>query len=334
MRQNKASLSIGPWAPLLAVAFLASIVFSVLSASFLTSFNVYVVVSDAALLSVIGLAQLVVLSVGEFSLAVGGIGGFSGVIVGYLLVSKGVPLAPAIIAGLLAGACGGFINGVFVAKSGVSGFVITLATGGAFAGASLAITQTAPYTNLPVALTLFGTGRIGFVPYLAGATVVVAAALWALFRWRKLGRTMLAMGGNAEAAQLSGLSKTRALIWAHTLSGLLSAVAGVMAMAKLHEANPLVGADWLIQSFTIPIIGGTSLLGGSVAVWGVVIASLILATIKDGLVLIHLNPYWVTLVEGALVFLAVLLGRAQTLDKYREVIACLIAWRNRELNRT
>jgi ribose transport system permease protein len=172
------------------------------------------------------------------------------------------------------------------------------------------------------------------VPYLAGATVVVAAALWALFRWRKLGRTMLAMGGNAEAAQLSGLSKTRALIWAHTLSGLLSAVAGVMAMAKLHEANPLVGADWLIQSFTIPIIGGTSLLGGSVAVWGVVIASLILATIKDGLVLIHLNPYWVTLVEGALVFLAVLLGRAQTLDKYREVIACLIAWRNRELNRT
>jgi ribose transport system permease protein len=334
MRRNRPSVPIGPWAPLLAVAFLASIAFSLLSTSFLTPFNVYVVVSDAALLSVIGFAQLIVLSVGEFSLAVGGIGGFSAVIVGYLVVSKGVPLAPAIIAGLLSGAAGGFINGALVAKSRVSGFVITLATGGAFAGASLAITQTAPYTNLPAALTVFGTGRIGFVPYLASATVIVAVALWVLFRWRKLGRMMLAVGGNAEAAQLSGLSKARALIWAHTLSGLLSAVAGVMAMAKLHEANPLVGADWLIQSFTIPIIGGTSLLGGSVAVWGVVIASLILATIKDGLVLIHVNPYWVTLVEGALVFLAVLLGRAQTLDKYREVIARLIARRNRELNRT
>lgn len=334
MRQSKISLPTGPWVPLLAVAFVASIAFSLLSASFLTPFNVYVVLSDAALLSVIGFAQLVVLSVGEFSLAVGGIGGFSAVVAGYLLVSKGVSLGPAVLAGLVAGIVGGLINGVLVAKSRVSGFVITLATGGAFTGASLAITQTSPYTNLPHALTIFGTGRIGFVPYLAGTTLVVAVALWVLFRWRKLGRTMLAMGGNAEAAQLWGLSKAHAVIWAHTLSGLLSAVAGVMAMAKLHEANPLVGADWLIQSFTIPIIGGTSLLGGSVAVWGVVIASLILATIKDGLVLIHVNPYWVTLVEGALVFLAVLLGRAQTWQKYREMIAGLNTRGTRELNRT
>ncbi|MGF6408421.1 ABC transporter permease [Paraburkholderia sp. MM5482-R1] len=334
MRRNKISLPTGPWVPLLVVAFLASIAFSLLSASFLTPFNVYVVLSDAALLSVIGFAQLIVLSVGEFSLAVGGIGGFSAVVAGYLLVAKGVPLAPAVLAGLVAGMAGGFINGLLVAKSRVSGFVITLATGGAFTGASLAITQTSPYTNLPHALTVFGTGRIGFVPYLAGATLAVAVALGVLFRWRKLGRTMLAMGGNAEAAQLSGLSKARAMVWAHTLSGLLSAAAGVMAMAKLHEANPLVGADWLIQSFTIPIIGGTSLLGGSVAVWGVIIASLILATINDGLVLIHVNPYWVTLVEGALVFLAVLLGRAQTWDKYREMVAGLIARRTRGLNRT
>lgn len=333
MFRSRFSFAAGPWLPLLAVALLAGVAFSALSGNFLTPFNVYVIMSDAALLSVIGFAQLVVLSVGEFSLAVGGIGGFAAVVTGYLLVSRGVPLAPALMAGLLAGAAGGFINGLLVARSQVSGFVITLATGGAFAGASLAITQTAPYTSLPSALTLFGTGRIGFVPYLASATLVTAFALWVLFRWRRLGRHMLAVGGNAEAARLSGLSKGRALILAHTLSGLLSAVAGMMAMAKLHEANPLVGADWLIQSFTVPIIGGTSLLGGNVAVWGVVIASLILATIKDGLVLVHVNPYWVTLVEGALVFLAVWLGRAQTWEACRAIGGKLTGRRTTELKR-
>ena len=300
-----------PWISLLIVAVIGSIGFAVLSDRFLTAFNIYVVLSSATLLSLIGYAQLTVLSVGEFSLAVGGIGEFVGILVGYLLVTRAVPLLPALVAGLAAGVLCGLLNGLLVARSGVSGFVITLATGGAFAGLSLAITHTVPFTGLPAALNLFGTGRLGPVPYVASLAIVVAVLLGILYRWRRIGRLMLAVGGNAEAAALSGLSRTEALLWAHALSGLLAGAAGIVAMAQLHEANPSAGTGWLIQSFTIPIIGGTLLAGGAVSVFGILIASLILATINDGLILVNVNPFWVTLVEGFLVFLAVLLGRAQ-----------------------
>jgi ribose transport system permease protein len=307
----------GPWVPLLGIALVGSVLLALLSSNFLTSANGYVILSNAALLCVIGFSQLVVLSIGEFSLAIGGIGTLTGVVLGYLLVQRGVPLAPAAVVGLLVGAGCGWVNGVLVAKSGVNGFVITLATGGAFSGAALGITKTSPYTGLPKLLTTFGTGRWGAIPYLIIATLVVAMILGALYRWWRLGRLMLAVGGNAEAAALSGLSPTRAVIWAHTLSGLLAGVAGMMAAAQLHEANPSVGTDWLISSFTVAIVGGTVLTGGSVSIAGLLVAGVILATINDALVLLNVNPFWVTLVEGLLVFVAVVLGRGVILKTVR-----------------
>jgi ribose transport system permease protein len=309
-----------PWSPLLGVVLIGGVALSVLSKDFLTGFNIYVILSHASLLCIIGFSQMTALGVGEFSLAVGGIGELTGVVVGFLLSTKGVPLAPALICGLLFASALGFANGAIVAISGVSGFVITLATGGLFTGAALAITQTAAYANLPPALDLYGTGRFGFLPYVSSATVVVAVGLAVQYRWRRSGRLMLAVGGNPEAAAFSGLSKERAVIWGHTLSGLLAGVAGMVAMAQLHQANPLAGVDWLIQSFTIPIIGGASLSGGSVSVIGVLVAGLILSTISDALILLQVNPYWVTLIEGVLVFLAVMLGRGESFETYRRFL--------------
>ena len=140
--------------------------------------------------------------------------------------------------------------------------------------------------------------------------MAAAVCLGTLYGWRRAGRLMLAVGDNAEAAALSGLSRGEAVLWAHALSGLLAGLAGILAAAQLHEANPTAGTGWLIQSFTVPIIGGTMLTGGVVSVSGVLVAALILSTINDGLILLDVGPYWVTLVEGLLVFLAVLLGRS------------------------
>ncbi|MEA2254847.1 MAG: ribose transport system permease protein [Solirubrobacteraceae bacterium] len=316
-----------PWVPLVGVALLASALFMALSSEFLRTFNVYTILSAAALMAVVGFAQVTVLSVGEFSLAVAGIGGLTGVIVGNLLVKQGFPLVPAIVIGLAFGAACGFANGLLVVRSGVDGFIITLATGGAFSGLTLAITKSQPYNDLPKLMNSIGTGRIGFIPYILAATLLVAVALAALYRWRATGRTMLAVGGNAEAAQLSGLSPARAKIWAHTLSGLLSGVAGAMAMAMAHEADPNAGVDWLIQSFTVAIIGGTALAGGAVSIGGVLVAALILAIINNGLVLVNVNPFWMTFVEGVLVFAAVVLGRATNWQLLRGAIGRAGAWR-------
>ena len=303
-----------PWVSLLAVAVLASVGFALGSAQFLTAFNIYVILSSASLLAIIGFSQMVVLAVGEISLAVGAIGELAAVVTGHLLVTRGVPLAPALVGGLAFGTVLGLVNGLLVATTGVGGFVITLATGGACAGIALAITETVPYTGLPAAFNAFGTGRLGPLPFVLIVAAVAAVALGTLYRWRRTGRAMLAVGGNAEAAELSGLSRRRAIVTAHALSGLLASAAGLVAMAQLHEANPNSGTGWLIQSFTLPVIGGTLLTGGELSVVGILVAALILATINDGLILVNVNPVWITLVQGALIFMAMLLGRFRGLD--------------------
>lgn len=320
MRSPSLRLPQGPWVPLLVVILVGSVVMSLVTSQFLTTFNIYVILSEAALLALVGLSQLTVLSVGEFSLAVGGIGGLTGVVVGYLLVNDVMALGPALIIGLALGAAAGLANGVLVAKSGVNGFVITLATGGAFAGISLAITHSDLYTDFSRTLDRFGAGKWGFFPYILVATILISLALGALYRWHRVGRMMLAVGGNAEAAELSGLSPARAIIWAHLLSGLLAAGAGIMAAAKLHQIDPTTGAEWLITSFAVAIIGGTALTGGSISITGVLVASIILATINNSLILLEVNRFWVTLVEGLLVFVAVVLGRGGNFDLLRNLV--------------
>ncbi len=299
-----------PWIPLLGVAILAAIGFAALSDRFLTAFNLYVILSSATLLALIGYSQLSMLGVGDFSLAVGGIGEFTGIVLGFLLHTAGWPLLPALLLAMLVALCAGLLNGALVIATGVSGFIVTLATGGAFAGLSLAITETTPYTGLSAVLDALGTGRVGPLPLAIVVALAAAASLGVLYGWRRAGRLMLAVGDNPEAAALSGLSRREAVLWANGLSGLLAGLAGIVATAQLHEANPTVGSGWLIQSFTIPIIGGTLLTGGVVSVFGILVAALILATINDGLILLNIGPYWVTLVEGLLVFAAVLLGRS------------------------
>ena len=159
------------------------------------------------------------------------------------------------------------------------------------------------------------------MPLAIVTSLLAAALLGVLYNSRRIGRLMLAVGDNPEAASLSGLSRREAVLWAHSLSGLLAGIAGVVATAQLHEANPTAGTGWLIQSFTVPIIGGTLLTGGVVSVFGILVASLILATINDGLILLDVGPYWVTLVEGLLVFFAVLLGRTRLRDLLAHVTA-------------
>lgn len=311
----------GPWLPLLVIVLVNSVVMAVVTDKYLSTVNVNVILANAALVCAIGFSQAVVLGIGGFNLSVGGIGNLTGITLGYLLVEQGATVLPAIALTVVAGAICGLVNGLLIAKSGVNGFVITLATGGAFTGLALGVTETTPYSGLPSALTTFGTGRWQFFPFLLVATIVVAVLLAALYRWTRFGRDMLMVGGNHEAAALSGISVQRVTVGAHVLSGALASIAGIMAAAQLHQANPSAASDWLILSFTVAIIGGTKLTGGSVSVAGLLVAGLILAIIDDVLVLSNVNPYWVTFMQGALVFIAVLVGRPGAWRQYRSMFS-------------
>jgi ribose transport system permease protein len=147
---------------------------------------------------------------------------------------------------------------------------------------------------------------------------IIVTALLAIFLNRTVkGRHLLAVGGNSNAAELSGISVSRTIMLAHGLSGLIAAIAGVLAVAQLGSAQPTIGSDWLIISFAAPIIGGASLSGGSVSITGTVIAVVLIGLIQNAMVLLAVDPYWVTFLLGSLILAAVWINRIRTVRMER-----------------
>jgi ribose transport system permease protein len=297
------------WAPLLAATILLGIVMGAVTRSFGTTFNVYVILQTAALDAVIGLSQLVVLAAGDLSLAVGGLATLSTVAVGNLFQVQHWPAGLAVLGGLVAGTAGGFANGIIIARTKLSGFIVTLATGTAFTGIAYGITSSNAYSDVPSSVLKLSQGRAGFFPYLMIVTLAVTIIMYAGLRWLPDGRLILAFGGNQDATMLAGLSSRRAQIIAHTVSGLLAGVAAIMYMGTIGTATPAAGSDWLIVSFAVPIIGGTALAGGEVSAFGALVAAVVLSAISDALIVLNVNTDAVEMTEGLLILAAVLASR-------------------------
>ncbi len=297
------------WAGLALAIVLGAGALALFTPNFLTEFNIYVMLRSFCVGLLVGFAQMVTLGVGQMNIAVGALGGLVAISFGGMMEVWGVPLLVAVPLALAIGALGGFVNGALTVRTGINGFIITLATASAFTGINLGITESIPFYRMPPALVAFGEARFLAFPYLLVAPVIVAALLGLFFARTVPGRHLLAYGGNAAAAELSGVSRERVVVGAHVLSGLLAAGAAVLAVAQLGSAQPTIGADWLLLSFAAPIIGGAALTGGSISVLGTMFAVILIALIENGMVLAKVDPYWVQFLLGALILAAVWLNR-------------------------
>jgi ribose transport system permease protein len=297
------------WSALAASVLLGFVVLSLLSPAFLTEFNLYVMLRSFCVVLVVAFAQMLTLGVGQLNLSIGALGGLVAIAIGGVMEKFGFPVLLAVFLGLLIGAGGGLANGLLTVRTGINGFIITLATASVFSGINLGITRSIPFYNLPSAFVAFGTERLFAVPYLLAPPLLVAAAL-AFFLARTVpGRYLLAVGGNAQAAELSGIRRDRTIVLAHALSGILAAVGAILAVAQLGSAQPTIGTDWLIISFAAPIIGGAALTGGHISVAATSLAVVLIVLIQNGMVLAKVDPYWVEFLLGALILAAVGLNR-------------------------
>jgi ribose transport system permease protein len=297
------------WSGLAVAIVIGAAILSVLAPNFLTEFNIYVMLRSFCVALLVGFSQMVTLGVGQMNIAVGALGGLVAICFGGMMEVYGLPIVAAVPVALLIGAVGGLINGLLTVRTGINGFIITLATASAFTGINLGITESIPFYKMPAALVAFGEQRIGAFPYLLIAPVIVAALLGLFFARTVPGRQLLAYGGNAQAAELSGIPRERTIVLAHVLSGLLAAGAAILAVAQLGSAQPSIGSDWLLLSFAAPIIGGAALTGGHVSVLGTLFAVVLIALIENGMVLAKVDPYWVQFLLGALILAAVWLNR-------------------------
>jgi ribose transport system permease protein len=297
------------WSGLALAILIGAAVLAMLSPNFLTEFNLYVMLRSFCVGLLVGFAQMVTLGVGQMNIAVGALGGLVAIAFGGMMEKFGLPIIVAVPLALVIGAAGGLVNGLLTVRTGINGFIITLATASAFTGINLGITESIPFYKMPAALVAFGERHVGIFPYLLVAPLIVAAALGLFFARTVRGRQLLAFGGNAQAAELSGISREKVVVLAHVLSGTLAAIAAVLAVAQLGSAQPTIGADWLLLSFAAPIIGGAALTGGYISVLGTMFAVILIALIENGLVLAKVDPYWVQFLLGALILAAVGLNR-------------------------
>jgi len=298
-----------PWILLLSITAVGCVVVGITTPSFAHPFNIFTILQTASFYAVLGLSQMVVLAIGDMSLAVGGIGGFTTVVMGNLFEAHHWPVAAALFVGLVAGTLCGLVNGVIIARTGLSAFIVTLASGAAFAGVAYGVTSSIPYSVVPSIVNTVSDDRFGIFPYLLLVALAMAGVVFFSFRWLRIGRAILAFGDNQEAARFAGLSKQRAQLVAHSVSGLLAAVAAIMYMGILRTATPATGTDWLIITFAVPIIGGTALNGGEISAPGCLVAGLTLSAINDVLIVLNVNTNAVTLAEGLLILAVVVTGR-------------------------
>jgi ribose transport system permease protein len=286
------------WFGPLVVILVATIVIASLNPSFLSPFNIQVLLLAVAVNTLVALAQMIIIAIGQMNLSVGAIGGLAAISFAGMMQVWGVPPLAAAAGALAVGLAAGVLNGLFIAWTGISAFVITLASLSIFKGVNLGITRAQPFYGVPESVKAFGaTTFLGPLPWLIIPTALVVVGIWYLLNRRALGRYMLAVGGNEHSAVLSGISVG------------LAALAGVLLVARLQLGQPTIGDDWLILSFAAPVIGGAVLSGGHVSVAGTVLGVFVVAIITQALVLFQIDPFFVQVVLGVLILWAVGVNR-------------------------
>ncbi|MCE2747304.1 MAG: ABC transporter permease [Rhodobacter sp.] len=292
------------------VSLIAVVAISLAQPAFLSSFNIFVLMSAISVNMVIALGQLVIIGLGQMNLALGSIGGLVAISFAGVIERYGVPVPLALAFALGIGIAAGMSGGYIIARTMISAFIITLAGLQIFKGINLGITEAQPFYGVPEAVKTFGQASvIGPLPWLMVPMMICAFAMWYVFNRMRIGRHILAIGSNPQAAELSGIDPKATIIWAHAISGLLAAIAGLMLVARLQIGQPTIGDDWLISSFAAPVIGGAVLTGGRVSVAGTFFGVVIIAIITQGLVMFNIDPFVVQIVLGALILWAVAVNR-------------------------
>jgi ribose transport system permease protein len=298
------------WFGPLAITLIAIAFIGAFNPSFLSPLNIQVLLLAIAVNMLIAFSQMIIIAIGQMNLAVGAIGGLAAISFAGMMEVWGVPAPLAALLAMLIGLIAGIINGAFIAYTGISAFVITLATLSVFKGINLAITKAQPFYGIPESVKAFGnTTFFGPLPWLVIPAALAFGLIWYLLNRLPAGRFILAVGGNAHAAELSGISLPATIISAHAISGLLAALAGIALVARLQIGQPTIGDDWLILSFAAPVIGGAVLSGGHVSASATVLGVAIVAIITQALVLFHIDPFLVQVVLGLLILWAVGVNR-------------------------
>lgn len=303
-----------------------SVVFSLLSPSFLTTGNLIILAKHVAINALLAIGMTFVILSAGIDLSVGSVAGLAGMIAGGLLyeglvlpafgvvVYFSVPMVVAL--GVAVGIGVGWANGLLVTKFRVAPFIATLGTLYAARGLALLRSEGATFPDLAGRADLKNTGFawigagsiLGLpVPIYLMAIVAVVAAFVATRT--PFGRHVYATGGNERAAELAGVPVRRIKLTVYMISGACAALGGMIIAAQLGSAHPATGAAYELNAIAAVVLGGTSLAGGRGSIGGTIIGAFVIGVLAEGLILLGVSEFWQMVIKGAVIVLAVMVDQ-------------------------
>lgn len=284
------------------------VVFSLNSAVFLSASNFRNIGVSAAALAAVSFGQTFAILTAGLDLSVGAIVALVSIVGALVMREHGV--APGVVAALATGAAVGLVNGFVVTRLKVFPFIATLAMMSIVAGLALSLSAGVAVTGVPDAFSSMAYARTFGIPVPVLIAVAVLAICIVVLRFTKLGRRIYAVGGNEEAARLSGISIDTVKMAAYVLSGFCAAVGSLILTARVASGQPSLGVTLPLESVAAVVLGGVSLFGGRGSVVGVAFGVLFISILSNGLNLLNVPSYTQMMVIGAALILAVSLDQA------------------------
>lgn len=289
---------------LLALLVVSTLI-SLASPYFLTTNNLMGVARAFSLTAIMSIGMVMVIITGGIDLSVGSVMGLSSLVTA-LMFAAGMPSSVAIAAGLGIGLVAGLANGILVTVVGLPPFIATLGTLSIGRGLMYMVTHGVPVTpETPESFSILGQGYIGFVPVPVVIMIVLTIVFSIVMKKTRFGRHVYATGGNEAAARLSGVRNNRVKLMVYMLSGLISALAGIIAFSRYLSAEPASGFGAELDVIAAAAIGGASLSGGVGSVAGAVIGAALTGVIANGVVLMNIDTYAQQAITGAVILIAV-----------------------------
>ncbi|UOQ57497.1 ABC transporter permease [Leucobacter allii] len=303
-------------APIVVALVLVSIALAFLTPSFLTASNLTNIVTQSAVVGIAAIGATFVIITSGIDLSVGSniaLAGMIGAIVAQASGSGFLGVAAVVLVSVLVGAA----NGASVAWLGLAPFIVTLAVMGMARGLTLQISQGQSVYGLPPSLSWLGASAILDIKTSALVTVLLFILAHLVLSQTTFGHRVFAVGGNAEAARLAGIDVRRVVFACYVIAGLTAGIAAIILLGRLDSATPNAATGTELQVIAAVVIGGTSLFGGKGSMMGTFVGVLLIGVINNGLTLLNVSSFWVQFVQGALIFLAVLLDSVNSRRKRR-----------------
>lgn len=293
-----------------AILVIFTIVCQIAGKNFLTVSNIQNIITQSSVIAVIAIGASLVILTGGIDLCVGSIVGFVGIFAG-LLIKGGWAVAPACLLAIAAGAAFGIINGAFVSYGKVPAFIVTLGSMQIARGLALLINSGKPISSFPQELSMIMNSKPLGIPISIIYVFVLYALIIVVMSYTRFGRHLYAIGGNPNAAKLSGVRVKLVEMSAYLLSGIFAAIGGVLLLSRLSYADPNAGSGYEMNAIASTVIGGISLSGGKGRIGNTLVGALILGSLTCGLQILNVATYYQTIITGIVIIAAVYADKAK-----------------------